>query len=199
MLGVLGYVMIADNGAPAIVSDDAVAVVDTSSVAEAPPASPVITVIAPSHTHDDGIVHDEPAPGVGSGAAQVDDRLADPRLAATISQLDVGGPNWATAAPEDMEAHIGDTFSTRMPDGRMVDLVLTEVVASPPDPARPDFLPRKQSMTLLFRAKDSDMAAFGEFGARSVGMFHPDMGENAILLGVYPTEDGERTIEVILN
>lgn len=130
---------------------------------------------------------------------RIDDRLSDPSHAPVIAALHTDSLTWANAEAEDFEAMMGDTFSVRTDGGEMVDLVIAQVVPGPVDPNRPDILPRSRGVTLVLSSVGGDDTPFTMLGDQQVQVFHHSLGDAAVMLGVYPTEDGRREIEIMLN
>ena len=185
-------------GRPGADEPSAVPAAQESAAPRPAPAPRAVSVRAPDALDTPGAAAPETAPEA-LGAFGEDDRFASPAVAGAIRQAYADAKGWNNAEAEDLEPMIGDTFTATLQDGRVVDLVLTEVVPGPEDPDRPAILQRRRGVTAVLSAPPEVLGTLNEFGARSATLFHPDFGRADVMLGVYPTESGGKTLEFTLN
>jgi len=104
---------------------------------------------------------------------------------------------WKTGIASDFSKFVDHPFTAIMQDGTMLHLKLKGVAAGGNKGARPNSLPRSESVTLTF---DGDLLEeLANAGHQTVTLWHSDLGKSQIFLGAVPLRNGGYQAEAVLN
>ena len=118
---------------------------------------------------------------------------------AAISHIRPDGVTWGNAGAADFQALMGDNFTLKTHDNRLINVKLVNVVAGVPDINRPSFLPRKHSIVAVLKPSKSDAAWLAKSGSQVLECWHHELGNGRVLINAIKKREGSYSIEFVLN